>query len=223
MSSKPPGKLRQVGQMVALTAKADRRYIPIVTAVVVFTVAVVFLVFNALLGPIFGGILAFFTGVIAFTSVTGRRGQAAAFANIEGQPGAAAAVLQSLRGDWRVTPAVAFNRNQDFVHRAIGRAGVVLVAEGTGGARTRELLSGELKKVRRAIGPDAPLHDFVVGNGEGQVPLKRLTVTVMKLPRALKPREVNVIDSRLKALGGTAMPLPKGPMPTRVPRSGKPR
>ncbi|HEX8003205.1 MAG TPA: DUF4191 domain-containing protein [Mycobacteriales bacterium] len=223
MSSKPPGKLRQIGQMVVLTAKADKRYVPIVATAVVVTVVVVFLLFSWLLNPVVGGILAVLSGLIAFTSVTGRRGQSAAFANIEGQPGAAAAVLNSLRGDWRVTPAVAFNRNQDLVHRAIGRAGVVLVAEGSGGARTRELLSGELKKVRRALGPDAPLHDIVVGNGEGQVPLKRLNVHVMKLPRTLKPREVNVIDSRLKALGGPSMPLPKGPLPTRMPRGGKMR
>lgn len=223
MSSKPPGKLRQIGQMVKLTAGADPRYVPVVAAAVVVTVVAVFLLFNWLIGPIVAGILAFLAGLIAFTSVTGRRGQSAAFSRLEGQPGAAAAVLESLRGDWRVTPAVAFNRNQDLVHRAIGRAGVILVAEGSGGARTRELLSAELKKVRRAIGPDAPLHDIVVGNAEGQVPLKRLQVHIMKLPRTMKGREVNAIDSRLKALGGPAMPLPKGPLPTRMPRSGKMR
>ena len=221
MSSKPPGKLRQIGQMVALTAKADPKYVPVVVVAVLVTAAVTFLLFNWLIGPIVAGVLAVLTATIAFTSVTGRRGQAAAFSRIEGQPGAAAAVLESLRGDWRVTPAVAFNKQQDLVHRAIGRAGVILVAEGQGGARTRELLSGELKRVRRAIGPDAPLHDIVVGSGEGQVPLKRLSVHIMKLPRTIKPREVNVIDSRLKALGGAAMPLPKGPMPTRMPRGGK--
>lgn len=223
MSSKPPGKLRQIGQMVALTAKADPRYVPIVAVAVLVTVAAVFLLFNWLIGPIVGAILAVLSGVLAFTSVTGRRGQAAAFSNIEGQPGAAAAVLNAMRGDWRVTPAVAFNKNQDFVHRVVGRAGVILVAEGGGGARTRDLLSGELRKVRRVIGPDAPLHDIVVGDGEGQVPLKRLQVHVMKLPRAMKPREVNVVDSRLKALDGSGVPLPKGPMPTRMPRGGKMR
>lgn len=221
MSSKPPGKLRQIGQMVVLTAKADPKYVPVVIVVVAVVVAVVFLLFNWLINPIFGGIFAFLAGLIAFTSVTGRRGQAAAFSRIEGQPGAAAAVLESLRGDWRVTPAVAFNRDQDLVHRAIGRAGVILVAEGRGGARTRELLSAELKKVRRVIGPDAPLHDIVVGDGEGQVPLKRLTVHIMKLPRTMKPREVNVIDNRLKAIAASGMPLPKGPLPTRMPRGGK--
>lgn len=219
--SKSPGKLRQIGQMVALTAKADRRYVPVVIAVVAVVATVVFLLFDWLIGPIFGGVLAFLAGLIAFTSVTGRRAQKAAFTRLEGQPGAAAAVLDSLRGDWRVTPAVAFNRDQDFVHRVVGRAGVIVVAEGRGGARTRELLSAELKKVRRAVGPDVPLHDVVIGDGEGQVPLKRLQVHVMKLPRTLRPREVNVIDKRLKAIAAGNVPLPKGPLPTRMPRGGK--
>ncbi|HEU0131778.1 MAG TPA: DUF4191 domain-containing protein [Mycobacteriales bacterium] len=213
------GKLAQIRQMVAMTREADPRYVPVVAVAIVLAVGVAFTVGMLLAGPILGVLLAIPAGLIAFTVVTGRRGQAAAFTKIEGQPGAAYAILQSLRGDWRVTPAVAFNRNQDLVHRVVGRPGVILVAEGSG-ARARELLSAELRKVRRVIG-EAPLHDIVIGEGEGQVPLKRLQVTVMKLPRVLKPKDVNVLDNRLSALGGTAMPLPKGPMPTRVPRSGK--
>jgi hypothetical protein len=216
MASDTPGKLAQLRQMVALTAQHDPRYVPIVAAAVVLAGGLAFTLGLLLAGPILGGILAFLAMLIAFTTVTGRRGQSAALSRIEGQPGAAYAILESLRGDWRVTPAVAVNRNQDLVHRVVGRPGVILVAEGSGG-RVRELLSGELRKVRRVIG-EAPLHDIVVGNGDGQVPLRRLQTTVMKLPRALKPKEVNAVESRLKALGGTAMPLPKGPMPTRMPR-----
>jgi hypothetical protein len=172
-------------------------------------------------GPILGAILALLVGLIAFTSVTARRGQKAALSRIEGQPGAAYAVLQSLRGDWRVDPMVAFTKNQDLVHRVVGRPGVILVAEGSG-ARVRELLSAELRKTRKVIG-DAPLHDIVLGDREGQVPLRRLQSHIMRLPRVLKPKDVNAIDSRLKALGQSSIPLPKGPVPTRVPRSGKVR
>lgn len=206
--------------MVALTKQADPRYVPVVVVVTILAAGVAFALGMLLTGAILGVILALLAALIAFTVVTGRRGQAAAMTRIEGQPGAAYAILQSLRGDWRVTPAVAFNRNQDLVHRVIGRAGVILVAEGSG-ARARELMSGELRKVRRVIGPEAPLHDIVVGDGDGQVPLRRLQVHIMKLPRTLKPREVNAVESRLKAVGGTAMPLPKGPVPTRMPRGGK--
>ena len=214
-------KLKQIGQMVAMTRKADPKYVPVLLAAVVGAVVVAFFVGNLLAGPILAGILAFLSGLIAFTVVTGRRGQRAALKQIEGQPGAAYAILQSMRGDWRVTPAVAFNKNQDLVHRVIGRPGVILVLEGASNARARELLSAELRKVRRVIGPDAPLHDIVIGEGEGQVSIRRIQQHVMKMRRVLKPKEVNAIDSRLKALGGSAMPLPKGPLPTRVPRSGK--
>jgi hypothetical protein len=40
----------------------------------------------------------------------------------------------------------------------------------------------------------------------------------MKLPRNLKKGEVSGVESRMKALGGTNVPLPKGPMPQRIPR-----
>jgi hypothetical protein len=215
----PTGKLAQIRQMVSMTKDADPRYVPIVVAAVVLAGAIAFALGMLLAGPILGGILAVLAALIAFTVVTGRRGQSAAFSRIEGQPGAAFAILQSLRGDWRVEPAVAFNKSQDLVHRAVGRPGVILVAEGSG-ARARELLSAELRRTRKVIG-EAPLHDVVIGDGEGQVPLKRLQVHVMKLPRALKPKEVNAVESRLKALGGSAMPIPKGPMPTHIPRGGK--
>ena len=68
--------------------------------------------------------------VLTGTAIFGRRATEAMYAQVEGRPGAAAAVLQGMRGDWRVTPAVGFTRNQDLVHRVIGRPGVVLVGEG---------------------------------------------------------------------------------------------
>ena len=40
----------------------------------------------------------------------------------------------------------------------------------------------------------------------------------MRLPRKLKKSEVNAVESRMKALGGPNVPIPKGPIPTRVPR-----
>lgn len=207
--------------MVALTKNADPRYVPVLVATEVVVMAVAFLLGSWLAGWILGVVFALLAGLIAFTTVTGRRGQSAAYSRLEGQVGAAAAILDSLRGDWRVTPAVAFNRNQDVVHRVVGRAGVILVGEGRG-AGVRQLMGDQLRRIRKVVG-DAPLHDIVVGDGEGQVPLRKLQAHVMKLPRTLKPREVNAVDSRLKALGGTAMPLPKGPVPTRMPRGGKVR
>ncbi len=50
----------------------------------------------------------------------------------------------AIRKGWTTTPAVAVNRNQDFVHRSVGRAGIVLVGEG--GPGVRSLLSEEKRK-----------------------------------------------------------------------------
>jgi hypothetical protein len=141
------------------------------------------------------------------------------YAQVEGQPGAAAAVLQTVRGNWRVTPAVGFTREQDLVHRVVGLPGVILVGEGNP-TRTRTLITTEKKKLSRFIG-DTPVYDVMVGDAEGQIALKALQRHLMKLPRNIKPAKVNDLDRKLKAMA-PALPIPKGPMPTRVPR-GKQR
>jgi hypothetical protein len=67
----------------------------------------------------------------------------------------------------------------------------------------------------------------VVGDGEGQVPLKKLRVTMMKLPRVLTGPQVTTTNDRLRAMGDLMknMPLPKGPMPKgmKLPRGSKGR
>jgi hypothetical protein len=125
-----------------------------------------------------------------------------------------------MRGDWRVTPAVQVNRNQDVVHRVVGRPGVVLIAEGRGRG-PRELLANEVRRVRRVVG-DTPVHDIVIGGGEGEVSLQKLQVTLVRMgPRVLKGRDIDAVERRLRAVGGPTLPVPKGPLPRNVPRGGK--
>jgi hypothetical protein len=127
-------------------------------------------------------------------------------------------VLQNMRGNWRVTPAVQFNKDQDMVHRVVGRPGVVLVAEGNPN-RTRGLVANEKRTLARLVG-ETPIYDVYVGDGEGQVALRELEKHFTRLPRNIKPALVNQLDGRLKAIRASAgaVPIPKGPMPTRVPR-----
>jgi hypothetical protein len=128
-------------------------------------------------------------------------------------------VLQAMRGDWRVTPAVAFNRNMDLVHRVVGRPGVVLVGEGSSPAQLRQLMADQKRRINR-VAPETPIHDVFVGEGEGQVSLRKLQRELIKLPRVLKGGEITAVEGRMRALGGTNVPLPKGPMPKsmRMPR-----
>lgn len=184
------------------------------------------LVVGILLGLLLGGLLVFvllglLVGLFLALNTFSRRVQKTAYAEIEGKPGAAAGVVERMRGDWRLTAPVQVDRQQNLVSRVVCRAGVVLIAEGRGRG-PRDLLGAEVRRVKRVIG-DTPLHDIIVGNGPGEVPLPKLQNTLMRKPRVLKKDQVNALDRRLKALGGVAMPLPKGPIPRNVPRSGKMR
>ena len=208
-------RLSQIRETLGATAKNDPKFIPIIAGTFVAVVAASVLIGVLLDAPVLFGILGVVLGVLAAMTIAGKRASTMAFSRIEGQPGAAYAVLGAMRGDWRVTQAVEFTRSYDLVHRVIGRPGVILVAEGTD-ARTKELIGTHARKVRRVIG-DKPIYDVVVGEGEGQVPLRKLQAHMLKLPRNLKPKEVNELESRLKAVGGPNMPIPKGPMP----RQGK--
>ncbi|MBO0827129.1 MAG: DUF4191 domain-containing protein [Streptosporangiales bacterium] len=176
-------------------------------------------------GPVLVGLLvgslvdhllyATFLGVLAGLTLAmflfGQLVQKAAYANIEGQAGAAAAVLEGLRGDWMVTPAVAVNKDQDVVHRAVGRAGVVLVAEGSS-PRVARLLAAEKKKVSR-VAFDTPIYDLRCGDGSEEIPLNKLQSRIMKLPRNLTKGEVAEVRRRMRALGTSSLPMPKGPLP----------
>src|SRR5690606_22951729 len=109
--------------------------------------------------------------LLAVMIVLNLRANAAMLNEAEGQPGAAAVILQTMRGDWRVTPAVQVTTQQDFVHRVLGRPGVVLIAEGSAN-RIRSLLGQEKKRLARVVG-EVPIYDFTVGDGEGQVSIRK--------------------------------------------------
>ena len=208
-------RLAQLRLAFTSTREADPRLVAylLIAAAVGFVIPTVLgVVFDR---PVFGTLVGVLLACLAALSVFGRRASAAQFAAIQGTPGAAAAVLQSMRGPWRVTPAVAFTRKQDFVHRVVGRPGVIMVGEGSP-ARTTSLLKQEQRKVARAAG-DVPVHTVLVGDGEGQVSLPRLQRHLMSLGRNIKAKEVGPLDTRLSALGGGDLPLPKGPLP-RSPR-----
>ncbi len=174
---------------------------------------------------IFGAIFAVLTGILAAVFVFGNRVQKSAYAEIAGQPGAAAAVLNTVkRGGWTITPAVALNKNQDCVHRAVGKAGIVLIAEGSQRGMA-ELLDAERKRMNRFVA-DIPVIEIRVGDGDGEVPLTKLSKKLMRQKRTLKGGEVTEVNDRLRAVGDVMknVPLPKGPMPkgTRMPKGPRP-
>ena len=212
------GRLGQIKAAYTMTRKVDPS-VGWITAGVGLLAFLVVLAIGFLVGhPVYLGIIGFMAGVLAATIIFGRRAEKAAFSQVEGQPGAAAAALNMLRKGWAVTPAVAVTRNQDIVHRAVGRPGVVLVGEGAP-SRVANLMATEKKKVARYV-PDVPIYEVQAGNEADQVPLRKLTKHLMKLPRNLTTSQVTEVNRRLKALGTMNLPIPKGPMPksVRMPR-----
>lgn len=211
---------KQIVAAYKITRERDRT-LPLWMALAFFGAFGPVLLLLTLVGiPIFVGIpTAVLSGVLGLMIVFGRRAQKAAFGQVEGQPGAAYWVLQNMRGDWRVTQGVQVNAQLDAVHRVLGRAGVVLVGEGQP-HRVRGLMAQEKRRVARIAG-DTPIYDVLIGAGDGEVPIRRLNTHLVKLPRNLSQAQVNVMEKRLAALGGSkAPPLPKGPMPTRARMAG---
>lgn len=160
-------------------------------------------------------ILAVLTTALVALSIFGRRAQSAQFTAIEGQPGAAAAVLHNMRGQWFVTPVVAVTRKQEMVHRVIGRPGIVLVGEGGSPAKLKQLLAQEKKKAQRVAG-DVPVHTLYVGAGEKGVELGKLQWTITKLGAELSKKEVPRLHRKLAPLDKGNVPIPKGFIPQNV-------
>jgi len=204
-------KRKQIFQAFNMQRKEDKALIPIMLGAFVVVAGVFFSVgliwhLQWFLLPI--GVA---LGLLAAMILFGRRVQKNVYGKAEGQPGAAAWALENMRGRWRVTPSVAGTTQLDAVHRVLGRPGVVLVAEGAP-HRVKTLLAQEKKRVSRVVG-DTPIYDFIVGNDEKQVPLRRLQQTIMKLPNNLKPAQIDALEKRMSALAARGAQLPKGPMP----------
>jgi len=216
------GRLKQIRMVASLVNQQNRKALPIIAGSAV-GIIIVFVLIGLLTGTAgFLIPLGVVLGLLAATILFGRFAQRAQYSAIEGQPGAAAAILQSMRGNWTVTPAVTANRNMDVVHRAVGRPGVVLVGEGAA-SRLTGLLAAEKKKTAR-VAHDVPIFEFQVGDGEGQIPVSQLQRKVMRLPRNLRPAAVSDLNYRLKALQ-PSLQMPKGPLPkgARQPKMPRPK
>ena len=205
----------QIWQAFQMQRKEDKRLLPymilcLVGAAAVFTLLGWWLA-SWWAGLVFGLIVGAMVAMIFFA----RRVQSNVYKQADGTPGAAAWSLQNnqLRGKWRITPAVAGTSHLDAVHRVIGRPGIILIGEGAT-HRVKPLLAQEKKKIARVVG-ETPIYDIIVGNEEGQTPLKKLNTSLMKLPKNITAVQVSDLDGRLSALSARVgqQGMPKGPLP----------
>jgi hypothetical protein len=216
-----PSRTKQIIEAFRITRQRDAKLVPAMLLTFAITLAV-FVVVGFLVGSLIPfAVLGVIGGVLAAFIIFGRRARAAMYGQIEGQPGAAAAVISGLRGDWRLTPNVAANRNFDVVHRVVGKPGVILVGEGSTD-RLAPLIADQQKRINR-VAAGTPVTVFIVGREEGQIPLGKLERKMTRLPRTFKGATVDQIEGRMRALGGLNAAIPKGPMPkgVRMPRNAR--
>ena len=225
--AKEPGRIKQMYQVFTMTRKHDPKSIWLMLAAfVVPVVAGVVLALVAggnILGLILYIIVGVLLGVLLFMIVLGRLAERAAYSQIEGQPGAVGAVMKSgLRRAWRAAemPVAVQGRSQSAVYRAVGRPGVVLIAEG-GAGQTRRLVDEERRKITRIL-PNVPVHVLNVGPDADAVPLHKLAGRMNKLKSSINRNEVLAVSNRLQSLGQNGLPIPKGVDPFKV-RAGRPR
>ena len=205
-------RFSQIWQAFQMQRKEDKLLLPLMIGAVVVTALVLFGI-GLLIGQEWfllpTGVL---LGVLLAVIIFGRRVQKNVYAKAAGQPGAAGWALDNMRGQWRVTQAVAGTTQLDAVHRVIGRPGVILVAEGVP-HRTKGLVAQEKKHIARIVG-QVPIYEVLVGDEEGQVPLSKLQRHVTKLPRNIDKSQMETVEKRLAALASRSGPaMPKGPMP----------
>jgi len=204
-------RISQIFQAFQMQRREDNLLLPLMIGAFLAVAVVVFVI-----GLIFGMQWVFLPvgialGLLAAVIVFGRRVQATVYRKADGQPGAAGWALDNLRGNWRVSQAVAGTAQMDAVHRVIGRPGIVLVGEGAQ-HRVRSLMAQEKKRVARLVG-DTPIYEVVVGSEEEQVPLRKLQSHLMRLPRNINTGQVDSLENRLSALASRGNAMPKGPMP----------
>jgi F0F1-type ATP synthase assembly protein I len=221
VKEKKPSRLKQIREVFNMTRRHDPM-VPWLMLLAFLGVVAVSLVVGLLLNNwITGLIIGIPLGFLAATFILSRRAERAAFAQIENQPGASGAALSTLKRGWitEEQPVAVNPRTQDAVFRAVGRPGVVLVAEGPT-HRVRPLIEGERKKLARIL-PNVTIHVIETGRGEGQVPISQVAKKMNKLNNELTKTEVSAVSKRISSLG-TRLPIPKGVDPYKArPQRGR--
>lgn len=160
--------------------------------------------------------------ILAAMIILSRRGERAAFAQMEGQRGAAVGGLSALKRGWYYDqePIAADATKPSEIQtaavlfRALGRPGVVLLGEGPK-PRVDKLFAKEKKKINR-VAPGVPVHTYIVGTGEGELPARKIRMTLTRLRPQISKAEMAVVNKRLKSLPGMRQGIPAGVDPNKA-------
>jgi hypothetical protein len=195
----------------------DRLFFPLFLALVA-----VFIAGGITLGFVQGGVaghissnligisLAALAGIILLSA----RVEKAAFNRYESMFGGSLPAAQTIRRNWKFEddPIEIDPKGRAVVFQGVGKGGIVLIGEGD--ANARRLMASARQRLQRIV-PGITIHEVYAGKGHGQVTIPKLPKTIKKFKKALNKREREAVQARLKALGGSRLPIPKGVDPTR--------
>lgn len=218
---KGPSRLAQMWQVFQMTRRYDSSVVGLILLSFLAPTAAgvaagILLNGGNVFGLIIWIVIGVMVGILIAMIVLGRRAERAAYSQIEGQPGAVGAVLKSaLRRSWigDEMPVAINPKTKDAIYRAVGRGGVVLIAEGPI-TRTQRLVDDERRKTSKIL-PNVPITVLTVGPDESSVKLYKLGWQLTKIKHALTKSEVRIVANRLSSLG-TNVPIPKGVDPYKV-------
>jgi len=171
------------------------------------------------------GLTGLMLGILACLMTMTRLSTHAMYRKIDGMPGAAGHVLStSLGRKWQASemPVGVNPKTQEAVYRAIGRGGVVIVAEGARGRLTR-LVNDERSKVQR-VASGVPITVLYIGHGADEVTIAKLAPTIKGLPKKVDKATMAAVIKRIDSVSSSlaSLPIPKGIDPTKV-RAPRPR
>lgn len=215
---KKPRFYKLIAQAYKSTAPHDKALLPymLITGlgVLALGVGVGFLI-GGPIAIIYSSIFGLMFSVLATLFVLTKRFERTAFKQMDAVVGGSVSVAQSIRNGWQFAeaPEAVDNKGRAVVFRGVGKPGVVLLAEG--GAPARKLVDSTTRRMNKLL-PGVPVRAIYVGNGEGQVPLTKLVREIKRGKKVLSRREREAVASRLQAMGGARLPVPKGVDPMRA-------
>lgn len=229
-TEKRPGFFRQIKSLYVFTQQAYPWLPWLLGAILLVCIALGVLV-GILIPPfavwsvLLWGLTGLMAGVLVSMITMTRLSTSAMYKKIDGMPGAAGHVMSTGLGrSWQSgdMPVGVNPKTQEAVYRAIGRGGVVIVGEGSGGRLTR-LVNEERSKVQR-VAHGVPVTVLYVGHGEDDVHISRLSKTIKSLPRKIDKATMAAVIKRIDSVSQSlaSLPIPKGIDPTKV-RAPRPR
>ena len=217
-TEKKPRWYKLVAQAYKSTAPYDKWLLPLLILIplgVIGVAVVIGLLANSTAVLVYAIIFAVLAAALADMYLLTRRFEKVAFKRMEGQIGASVSIAQSIRRGWKFEdePVSIDPRGRSIVFQGVGKAGVMLLAEG-GNAANKQVTS--VKRRLNKLIPGIPVHVIHVGTGEGQVPLNKLTKAINKPKKAINKHQREQVAARLRAIGGQRLPVPKGVDPMRA-------